>query len=274
MSSFTITKILQAPVQHLLKPLHARLLTNGFGIDKTIYQGPPSAEKEAHWRALYVEAITIPRSSAQKLHNKTVPVNSSQATEYIVGLNVFHYLHCLHYISNAMDFFHYPETSGLNVTNNPYDGVHKLADYEDHDEQGMLDPEHLGHCVDTIRQALMCHADTTPYVWQHDSAENKTNLYQETMHMCTDFSALREWAGERRFDGVRYEEDFEYEAWREQGAVGGCGYEEDCGESGLPAGDEEWRKNNEWRDSERWLEMDEVIGKGNGAGQHHHHGHG
>ncbi|KAI4160877.1 MAG: hypothetical protein LQ342_005303 [Letrouitia transgressa] len=154
-----------SPAQYLVI-YHARRFTSAFGNEKSIYQSPPSPEKETSWRALYVEAFLIPHSEASRLHNKTVPISTAPTAPYIVGLNVFHYLHCLHYISNALDFFHYPESSGLNATYNPYDGVHELKDFEEHGESGMLFPEHLGHCVDTIRQALMCHADTTPYVWQ------------------------------------------------------------------------------------------------------------
>lgn len=62
--------------------------------------------------------------------------------------------------------------------------------------------------------------------------------------MCTDFLSLREWAGERRFDGMQYEEGFDHEARREQGTIGLCGFEDACGESGQPAGDEGWRGEN------------------------------
>lgn len=41
-------------------------------------------------------------------------MNSSPGTDDIVGLNVFHYVQYFHSISNALDFFQYPETSGLN----------------------------------------------------------------------------------------------------------------------------------------------------------------
>ena len=135
--------------------------------------------------------------------------------------------------------------------------MHTLDDFDGHDHNGMLFPDHLGHCIDTLRQALMCHADTTPYVWQYDTKSDRINLYQETMHMCVDFNAIREWAGERRYDDMRYETDFDFENSYKWGAVGRCGYEEDCGVDALP-GDQDlegsWRSENRWMDSGRWLE--------------------
>ena len=71
------------------------------------------------------------------------------------------------------------------------------------------------------------------------------------MHMCVDFNAIREWAGERRYDGMEYETNFEFETRYEQGAVGRCGYEEVCGVDGLPRDQEEER---EWRSENRWVD--------------------
>lgn len=64
---------------------------------------------------------------------------------------------------------------------------------------------HVDHCIDQIRQSLMCNSDITPipYAWYPQ--------YQKTMpttgitHTCRDFDAVRDWALEREianFDGT------------------------------------------------------------------------
>lgn len=55
---------------------------------------------------------------------------------------------------------------------------------------------HIDHCIDSIRQSLMCNADTSliTYDWL------KSNIMEpqlKTVHMCRDFGRLREWAFDR-----------------------------------------------------------------------------
>lgn len=66
--------------------------------------------------------------------------------------------------------------------------------------EGSMDfnPIHIDHCIDSIRQTLMCSSDITPipYVWfpQHQQNLPVTSVART----CRDFEALREWARERQ----------------------------------------------------------------------------
>ena len=66
------------------------------------------------------------------------------------------------------------------------------------------------------------------------------------MHMCVGINAIREWAGERRYDGMEDETNFEFKTSYKQGAVGRYGYEVNCEVDGLPGDQEEervWRSD-------------------------------
>jgi hypothetical protein len=61
-----------------------------------------------------------------------------------------------------------------------------------------LSMTHIDHCIDMLRQSVMCSSDVTPipYAWYPQ--------YQEVLpmtgitHTCRDFDAIRDWARERQ----------------------------------------------------------------------------
>lgn len=48
------------------------------------------------------------------------------------------------------------------------------------------------HCIDQIRQAIICHADVTPMEWHVQS--DKLILKTDTVHTCRDFDEIHSWA--------------------------------------------------------------------------------
>jgi hypothetical protein len=56
---------------------------------------------------------------------------------------------------------------------------------------------HLDHCVDQIRQALMCHADLTPVPMQQIEGLENTLIGNGEEHTCRDFDAIWQWVEER-----------------------------------------------------------------------------
>jgi hypothetical protein len=66
------------------------------------------------------------------------------------------------------------------------------------EEDPGLNMKHIDHCIDSIRQSLMCSADVTPlsYVWWSKSDELLPST--AVQHTCRDFNALVEWAKEHR----------------------------------------------------------------------------
>jgi hypothetical protein len=60
--------------------------------------------------------------------------------------------------------------------------------------------KHMDHCIDQIRQSLMCSADLTPIPYGWYPRYNQVNGMFDVAHTCRDFEAVKEWARERRSD--------------------------------------------------------------------------
>jgi len=167
----------------------------GFGDDMTPYMGPPSPEVDAAWAALYpYPAAAVPKSEAAKMANKTSPIPGDESN-YMVIPEVFHTLHCLNTLRKAL----HPEYYNFTATE-----LDRL----------LFRPKHMDHCIDTIRQTLMCSGDITPLVWAWDEEKNMTLGRTDTVHVCRDFGKIQEWAEEHRMHGffdesVHLENDLE-----------------------------------------------------------------
>jgi hypothetical protein len=73
---------------------------------------------------------------------------------------------------------------------------YKPHSHDPDDEGELLGFSHLDHCVDSIRQSLMCHSDITPMVWQWDDEKKKHFPRLHLPHTCRDFGAIQKWARE------------------------------------------------------------------------------
>lgn len=139
---------------------------------KTIYQGV-SEEADRAWGELYnLTLMKIPRSEAALLPNKTYPIKDEPGY-YLAGLDVFHQLHCLNNVRQALHKDHYPHN-------------HHLTE------------DHVSHCIDSIRQSLMCSADISVNVWQWSQELSAVVGYSTQAHSCRNFDKLKDWARSRR----------------------------------------------------------------------------
>jgi hypothetical protein len=106
---------------------------------------------------------------------------------------VFHDLHCLDKIRRAVYIEHY---------------------------RGETDDRfwpHLMHCIDTLRQSIMCHSDLTliPEVFTHFRPNGHLMPVFQISHTCRDFGAVQRWAKTRdatdeniwRDNAMRLQED-------------------------------------------------------------------
>jgi hypothetical protein len=64
--------------------------------------------------------------------------------------------------------------------------------------------DNLDHCIDQIRQVLMCNADLTPVptMW-HDSILDHY-IDADQVHTCRNFDAIRAWASSRNSAGLTH----------------------------------------------------------------------
>ncbi|KAF2501409.1 hypothetical protein BU16DRAFT_451673 [Lophium mytilinum] len=176
-----ITVLIQrvAPVHDAIR-FHDVVYASGFRSQVTKFQGPPTVEVEQAWEELYPSTITrISAIEAAKLVNKTVRI-PDDPENYLVSIDVFHQMHCLNIIRKKV-WGVVPDT---------------------YVEEKMLELEHVDHCVDSIRQSLMCSGDVTPLPWKWGKNETDgTDLLHpeaHVVHTCRDWTSLIQWAKDRK----------------------------------------------------------------------------
>ncbi|KAF8202776.1 hypothetical protein K438DRAFT_1670970 [Mycena galopus ATCC 62051] len=153
-----------------------------------LFHRKPSPQLDAAWDGLYNFGVSqIPKSQAQLLPNKTHPIPQDEGN-YIIELDVFHNLHCLNMIRKTLHSDYYSK------------------------QEHLMELPHLDHCVDWIRQSLMCAGDTSVVVWQWDPMQQITTFQGSVAHTCRNFEKLREWGQKHKIQtsydkNVRIEDD-------------------------------------------------------------------
>ncbi|KAI0112531.1 hypothetical protein GGR51DRAFT_507383 [Nemania sp. FL0031] len=137
------------------------------------YVGHPSKEVDDAWRFIE-EGLNVDLHGADGEMANTFQWPDNGA--YFTGLEVFHSLHCLNRLRQAL----YPEVYS-HIFTDP-DGPHM--------------EDHVGHCINHLRQSIQCHSDLTPMQWVQ--AGNKIILSTKTRHTCRNFEKIHAWASSRR----------------------------------------------------------------------------
>ncbi|KAH8901283.1 hypothetical protein GQ53DRAFT_607631, partial [Thozetella sp. PMI_491] len=169
-----------APAQSVVEYKPTRF-TQGFEDDKSPLQGPPNEMRDRAWQDLYGFGILgVSREEAALMPNRTGRL-AGTTDKYFAELDVFHQLHCL----NILRMSRYPEH--YRQQNTPE--ANEILSY--------FDDEHIEHCIDTIRQSIMCHSDITPLVYQWDETQKRMRIHGNVVHSCRDFDSIRDWSRER-----------------------------------------------------------------------------
>jgi len=95
-----------------------------------------------------------------------------------------HHLHCLNVLRKT-SYWNYDYYHALGK------GLFKNDDY--------IVKLHASHCLDILRQQLMCHADTGVLGriwWNKDKPESFPDF--NTFHQCENFDGIRQWAEEHQ----------------------------------------------------------------------------
>ncbi|KAF5005974.1 hypothetical protein FDECE_7619 [Fusarium decemcellulare] len=148
---------------------------------KTEYYGAsPDAEKA--WTQLmdpYIVQIT--GKEAEGISRPTSKI-SKDPDYYITSLDVYHQLHCLNDIRKMVR--DYNSTNGV---------------------LGRLQTMHKFHCIDSLRQSLMCNADLSLIHWYWADHPGKHFPNATTTHVCRKWSKIEEWAVSHRLDEEMYD---------------------------------------------------------------------
>lgn len=211
-----------APINEAIKEKYVDVRFNGSLWFDSPYKGPPTPEVEQAWQDLMackqlqlqlpktpiLHLVPVANVANTSFPDGTISVTADDIARvghdltavqfpdiagggYLAVAMGTHQIHCLHYVWQD----HHAESFPVTKANK--EGAPDM--YERHYE----------HCIDYIRQTLMCNFDPgiIPYYWvrQHDQPTPDGN----TRHKCVDWDALQDWLRER---SVPVPEGFE---WRQ-----------------------------------------------------------
>lgn len=196
--------LVYSPVQHLVQ-YEQLTFVDGLrfldGKPRSVYLGPPTEESDAAWDELYdIGGISqIPASEAAKLSEPTARV-LDEPGDYFVGLDVFHQLHCLNWVRKRLRPERYGlEMDGFTDEQRSESFVHTgkpplMSGHYPLQEDVPLTDTTLDHCIDSIRQSLMCSADVSPVIWHWRKSGFKQDM--NNTHVCRDFDKIKGWTKE------------------------------------------------------------------------------
>ncbi|KAG9232725.1 hypothetical protein BJ875DRAFT_466039 [Amylocarpus encephaloides] len=163
---------------------------NGSFMKENVFRQGAGPEVDAAWESLGVNyrsvAIPVSEASASGLTPSHVQINSKYGGGFPANVEGLHHLHCLNLLRQSLYFnYNYYHEQGIGAFKNK-DSIIRF---------------HVTHCLDIIRQQLMCRPDTgvLGQVWW-DKAAPKAFVDFNTGHKCRNFEAVRKWAEERQID--------------------------------------------------------------------------
>ncbi|KAH8176412.1 tat pathway signal sequence [Sarocladium implicatum] len=135
------------------------------------YRGPPRPEQDEAWEDLLrYNNLRVQEVDLAKANLTSVPLKDD-AGGYLATLDVFHSLHCVNKVRKSYysDYYHDP---------NP------IADQH----------EHFDHCIDLLRQVIMCHGDVSlhTYEWKDDYRWPWPSM--QTTHQCRNWDKIMDWS--------------------------------------------------------------------------------
>ncbi|KAH8690237.1 hypothetical protein BGW36DRAFT_433189 [Talaromyces proteolyticus] len=168
-------------VQHLIEsPLHEaiemeRKMVHASFASKNPFKGPPSDELDHAWHQLFINSnVRVTEEDLAKINRTSVPITDERGGYYAIP-DVYHQLHCLKFLRQ--------------VIYKDYYSIEKPTT-----------PIHIDHCIDNLRQNLMCKGDVSlvTFSWVPNDRAPKPNF--EVEHECVNWQRLDNWAKEHRFD--------------------------------------------------------------------------
>jgi hypothetical protein len=137
-------------------------------------------------RATTADPFTVPDTMVTREEMITMNMDPTGALEitdpatgkrgYRVAIEVFHQLHCLNLLRQANHMEHYSSQGGDTAA-------------EPHDLHG-----HLDHCIDALRQFVMCQSDTNVFPFRFPFNDGDPWPDYSSPRMCRNYEKVRQWA--------------------------------------------------------------------------------
>ncbi|KAF2193117.1 hypothetical protein K469DRAFT_619703 [Zopfia rhizophila CBS 207.26] len=148
----------------------------GLGYNKTStykvytdYIHPNHTVSDALWESLSSSPIMVALNAEYaRAHNLKTSISFPwDQSKGLYHIKAFHHIHCLKNIRRA-----YLDALASDPSSKP-----------------LISPEHIAHCLDTIRQDIMCHADDTPM----PTINERHKIGDGQARKCKDWDALVRW---------------------------------------------------------------------------------
>ncbi|OJJ67982.1 hypothetical protein ASPBRDRAFT_660526 [Aspergillus brasiliensis CBS 101740] len=136
------------------------------------FKGAPSEELDHAWHQLFINSnIRVTAEDLQKINRTSVPIHDEKGGYY------------------AIPVINYDQKFLRQVIYHSYYHVGKPTT-----------PMHIEHCIDNLRQNIMCKADIAllTFTWDPSDRAPKPNFVVE--HECANWEKVDKWAEEHRFD--------------------------------------------------------------------------
>lgn len=119
--------------------------------------------------------------AVNEYHEYPVQLEQDHGTgQYLASLDVFHQLHCVDLLRKALHREYYDAHEG------------SFAGAPEAVVQG-----HLEHCVETLRQTIMCHGDISLLTYNWVEGRDMPYPNFNTLHTCKKWETLTRWNMQR-----------------------------------------------------------------------------
>ncbi|KAG1724441.1 uncharacterized protein EDB91DRAFT_1062835, partial [Suillus paluster] len=158
---------------------------NGTPGAPSIYRGSPSPEVEAAWNNIAVDGSPVRMTLEELLRTGEKPspdmarYPDAYGGGYMASIESNHMLHCLNMLRKVTWGDHYGPSGN---------DVHESPEYF---------RIHLDHCIELLRQYILCHSDVVmiSYDWERSDAFFPNF---NVRHQCRDFEKILDWVDEHR----------------------------------------------------------------------------
>ncbi|KAM3064733.1 hypothetical protein ACMFMG_012144 [Clarireedia jacksonii] len=150
-----------------------RVFNDGLYGPRTEYMGTPSVESDRAWHDLLAHGmIRLTADEASRMSNKTIPF-PSDPEHYFSKVEMWHQLHCVNTLRNTI----WAKTPTI------FFG-------RDQDK----DARHIDHCLDYLRQVILCHGDVGLMTFSWDKSKEPDPVpHADTLRTCVKYKPLLEW---------------------------------------------------------------------------------
>jgi len=178
LEKFVNRKEIAARIKQQTTTRFAGLEYNAIGTPITyegIYSIGPDGNETARdelWEAINIDrsVIVLDQEEAQRLGLEATDTFAWDSTKKVYIVNAFHQLHCLKILYWAV-----------------------TDDYKDNPRSQNY--AHLFHCLDALRQDVICHADDELlFEFETDNPDSRPRVGEGHIRQCRNFAKLEEWA--------------------------------------------------------------------------------